>query len=104
MTFTASGPGPICCKYTKAAKDDDLLETMNQNNWDEFLNGFILSTLGGIPGRENQWLKNITVNLEQCIYHFKYNFYKVAHLYHRLLERGPIENMISLFRHLNIPT
>ena len=21
MTFTTSGPGPICCKYTKAAKD-----------------------------------------------------------------------------------
>ena len=60
MTFIASGPGPIYCKHTKAAKDDDLLETMNENNWHEFLNGSILNTLGGIRGRENQWLKNIT--------------------------------------------
>ena len=104
MTFTASGPEPIYCKHTKTAKDDDLLETMNENNWHEFLNGCILSTLGGICGRENQWLKNITVNLERCIYHYKYAFGKIAHLYHRLLERGSIENMIWLFRYLNIPT
>ena len=103
MTFTASGPGPIYCKYTKATKDDDLLETMNENNWHEFLNGSILSTLGGIRRKENQWLKNITANLEWCIYHYKYAFDKIAHLYHKLLEKGPIENMIRLFRHLNIP-
>ena len=90
MTFTASGPGPICCKHNKAAKDDDLLETMNENNWHEFLNGSVLSTLGGICATENQWLKNITVNLERCIYHCKYAFDKIAHIYHRLLERGPI--------------
>ena len=47
--------------------------------------------------------KNITINLERCIYHYKYAFDKIAHLYHRLLERGPIENMIRLVRHLNIP-
>ena len=102
MTFIDSGPGPIYCKHTKVAKDDDLLETMNKNNWHEFLNGSILSTLGGIRGRENQGLKNIAVNLERCIYHYKYAFDKIALLYHRLLERGPIENM-KLFRHLNIP-
>ena len=55
IAFTASGPGPIYCKHTKAAKDDDLLETMNENNWHEFLNGSILNTLGNIRGRENQW-------------------------------------------------
>ena len=104
MTFPASGPGPIYCKHTKAAKDYDLLETMNENNWHEFLNGSLLSTLGGICAMENQWLKNITVNLERCIYHCKYAFDKIAYLYHRLLERGPIENMIQLFRYLNIPT
>ena len=32
MTFTASGPEPIYCKHTKAEKDDDVLETMNENN------------------------------------------------------------------------
>ena len=53
---------------------------------------------------QNQWLKNITVNLERCIYHYEYTFDKMAHLYHRLLERGPIENMIRLFHHLNVPT
>ena len=104
IAFTASGLGPIYCKHTKAAKDDDLLETMNENNWHEFLNGCILNTLGGICGRENQWLKNITVNLERCIYHYKYAFGEIAHLYHRLLERGSTENMIWLFRYLNIPT
>ena len=104
MTFTDSGPGPIYCKHTKVAKDDDLLETMNKNNWHEFLNGSILSTLRGIRGRENQGLKNIAVNLERCIYHYKYAFDKIAHLYHRLLKRGPKENMIWLFCHLNIPT
>ena len=102
MTFTASGLGPTYCKHTKAAKDDDLLETMKEKSWHKFLNGSILSTLGGIRGRENQWLKDITVNLERCIYHYKYAFDKIALLYHRLLERGPIENM-KLFRHLNIP-
>ena len=90
MTFTGSGPGPIYWKHTKAGEDNNLLETMNENNWHEFLNGSILSTLGGIRGRENQWLNNITVNLERCIYHYKYAFDKIAHLYHRLLERGPI--------------
>ena len=104
MIFTASGPGPIYCKHNKAAKDDDLLETIKENNWHEFLNGSVLSTLGGIRGRENQRLKNITVNLERCIYHYKYVFDQIAHLYHRLLEREPIENIIRLFRHLNIPT
>ena len=54
MTFTVSGLGPIHCKHAKAAKDNDLLETMNENNWHELLNGSILSTLGGIRGRENQ--------------------------------------------------
>ena len=103
ITFTASGPGPKCCKHTKAANDNDLLETINENNWHEFLNGSILITLGGIRGRENQWLKNIIVILERCIYHYKYAFDKITHLYHRLLERGPIENMIRLVRHLNIP-
>ena len=96
MTFTASGPGHIYCKYTKATKDDDLLETMNENNWHEFLNGSILSTLEGIRRKENQWLKNITANLEWCIYHYKYAFDKIAHLYHKLLERGPIETFFVI--------
>ena len=103
MTFTASGPGPIYCKHTKAAKDNDFLETMNENNWHKFLNGSILSILGSIHGRENQWLKNIIVNLEPCIYHYKYAFDKIAHLYHRLLERGSMEHITQVFRHLNIP-
>ena len=77
MTFTASGPGPIYYKYTKAAKDNDLLERMDKNNWHKFLNGSILSILGGILGRESQWLKTITVNLEWCICHCKYAFDKL---------------------------
>ena len=90
MTFTGSGPGPIYWKHAKAGEDNNLLETMNENNWHEFLNGSILSTLGVISERENQWLNNITVNLERYIYHYIYAFDKLTHLYHRLLEMGPI--------------
>ena len=104
MTFIVSGPGRVYCKHSTAAKDDNLLESMKENNWHEFLNGSILSTSGGICGRENLWLKNTTGNLEWRIDHYKYAFDEMAHLYHRLLERGPIENMNRLFRHLNICT
>ena len=43
-----------------------MLETINENNWHEFLNSSIEGTLQGAARIDNQWIKNIFRNLDSC--------------------------------------
>ena len=50
-----NGKNPIYFKHTRAAKDDDILETMNENNWHELLKSSIKGALQGATRNDNQW-------------------------------------------------
>ena len=43
-----------------------MLETMNENNWPEFLDSCINGALTGARGDDNPWIKNIFTNLNHC--------------------------------------
>ena len=64
--LTFNGKDPIYCKHTRASEDDDMLETINENNWHEFLNSTIEGTLQGAVRNDNQSIKNIFKDLNSC--------------------------------------
>ena len=61
--LTLNGKDLICCKHTRAMRDDVMLETLNENNWHEFLDSAIHGALTGARGDDNPWIKNIFTNL-----------------------------------------
>ena len=61
-----NGKDAIYYKQTSTTKDDNMLETINENNWHEFLNSSIEGTLQGAARNDNQWIKNIFKNLDSC--------------------------------------
>ena len=51
---------PIYLKHTRAHKDDEMLETMNINNWHEFLDSSTRLVLSMSNYRSNnKWIVNI---------------------------------------------
>ena len=52
-----------------------MLETMNENNWHEFLDSAIHGALTGARGGDNPWIKNIFKNLNYCfnVYYQAFN-------------------------------
>ena len=55
--LTLNRKDPIYCKHTRGMRGDDMLETMNKNNWHEFLDSTIHGALTGARGDDNPWIK-----------------------------------------------
>ena len=80
-----------------------MLETMNDNNWHEFLDSGINGTLTGARNDDNPWIKNIFTNLKHCFNDYYHAFNNIARTYYRLLREGTKENIIRIVRYLDIP-
>ena len=78
-----------------------MLETINENNWHEFLNSSIEGTLQGAARIDNQWIKNIFRNLDSCFKEYWEVFEDIAQAYFKLLVSEPEKN-IQILRFLNI--
>ena len=78
-----------------------MLETINENNWHEFLNSSIEDTLQGAARIDNQWIKNILKNLDSCFKEYWEVFEDIAQAYFKLLVSEPEKN-IQILRFLNI--
>ena len=66
-----------------------MLETINENNWHEFLDSAIYGALTGARGNNNPWIKNIFINLNYCFNDYYHAFDNIACTYYRLLREGP---------------
>ena len=56
---------PIHLKHTRAHKDDEILETMNMNNYHEFLDSYIsLAPSMSDYESDNKWIPNIGKKLK----------------------------------------
>ena len=84
-------------------RDDVTLETMNENNWHEFLDSGINGALTGARGDDNPWIKNIFTNLNHCFNDYYHAFNNIARTYYRLLREGTKESIIRVARYLDIP-
>ena len=98
-----NGKDPVYCKYTRAAEDDDMFETMNEINWHEFLNSSIEGALQGAAGNDNQWIKNIFKNLDSCFKEYREIFEDIVQACFKLLVSGPEKNIIRVLSFLDIP-
>ena len=56
--LTLNGRDQIYCKHTRVMREDVMLETMNENDWLEFLDSAIHGTLTGVRGVDNPCIKN----------------------------------------------
>ena len=61
-----SGIKPIYCRDSRATKDDVMIETMNDNNWHEFLDNAIERSLTSDKDSEKDWIDNMFQNLHIC--------------------------------------
>ena len=101
--LTLDGKDLIYCKHTRAMRDDVMLDTMNKNNWHEFLDSAINGALTGARGDDNHWIKNIFTNLNHCFNDYYHAFDNISRTYYKLLREGSKENIICVFRYLDIP-
>ena len=100
--LTLNGKDSIYCKHTKAMRDNVILETTNENNWQNFLDSAIHGTLTGARGDNNPWIKNIFTHLKHCFNDYYYTFDNIAPTYYRLLCERSKENIRHVFCYLDI--
>ena len=98
-----NGIDPIYYKHTRFTEDDDMLETMNENNWHEFLNNSIEGTLEEATRNGNQSIKNIFKNLDSCFKEYREVIEDIAQKYFELGVSGREKNIIWVLRFLDIP-
>ena len=96
-----NGIDPIYYKHTRFTEDDDMLETMNENNWHEFLNSSIEGTLEEATRNGNQLIKNIFKNLDSCFKEYREIIEDIAQAY---FELGFLDEKKTLFEYLGFST
>ena len=80
-------------RRTTAADNDALIDTMNENNWQEFLKVYMEAALDikaaynrdGTFDKEHWWLANIFEHFGQCFVTYKVMFKEVAYYFTKLL-------------------
>ena len=96
-------PGrPIYLKCTRAHRDDDLLETMNMNNWHEFLNSLNMALNLNDYGGANRWVANIGENLRTCLRTYTVFFDYIAADSYGDVSNGLLENIHRVLKFLGL--
>ena len=98
-----SGIEPIYCRHSRATKDDVMIETMNENNWLEFLDNAIERPLSLGKNIENDWIDNIFQNLHICYKTYELMFRDIAVAYFNVLFSGSRENIVKVFKFIDVP-
>ena len=98
-----SGIEPIYCRHSRATKDDVMIETMNENNWLEFLDNAIERPLSLDKNIENDWIDNIFQNLHICYKTYELMFRDIAVAYFNVLFSGSRENIVKVFKFIDVP-
>ena len=95
---------PIYLKYTRAHKDDEMLETMNMNNWHEFLNSSIRLALSMSDYESNnKWIVNIGKKLRSTFGKYKNELNEVAYEFYNYIRYGSMENVLKVLSFLGLP-
>ena len=97
------GIEPIYCRHSRATKDDMMIETMNENNWLEFLDNTIEGSLTSEKDTKNDWIDNIFQNLHICYKAYALMFRDIAVAYFNLLISGSRENILKVFKFIDVP-
>ena len=109
--LSLNGENPILLRQSKATTDDVMTETMNENNWHNFLSDCIRGALdnsqaadeNGLLHLEGQWIRNIFTRLNKCFRIYAMIFEELASTYKELLFSGAGNNRVKTDKSAEIP-
>lgn len=101
---------PILIRHSKAPTDDVMIQTMNENNWLEFLSDSISGTLENSQAankkscisKEGQWIRNIFRRLNKYFRVYSMLFEELATTEKKLLFIGAGNNRIKAYKFAEI--
>ena len=99
--LTLSGKDPILVRHCKASRDNLLIETMNENNWHEFLYESIRGSFSD-DELNNDWISNIFKNLIICFKSYETVFKDIAYFYQKLLLSRAQNNIIKVYKFIAV--
>ena len=95
---------PIYLKHTRVHKDDEMSETMNMNNWHEFLDLSIRLALSMSDYEsDNKCISNIGKKLWSTFRKYKNELNEVAYEFYNYIRYGSTENVLKVLRFLGLP-
>ena len=97
------GQEPIYCRHSRVTEDDVMLKSMNENNWHDFLHNAIEGTLTNNRSVQNEFVDNISENLNICFCDYKLMFEDVAVNYYQLLLTSSRDNVIRVLKFMDAP-
>ena len=97
------GQEPIYCRHSRATEDDVMLKSMNENNWQDFLDNAIEGALTNNRSVQNEFVDNIFKNLNICFRDYKLMFEDVAVSYYQLLLTSSRDNAIRVLKFIDAP-
>ena len=85
-------------RHSKDTANDVMIDTMNENNWHQFLSDSIRGALynpqaadeNGRLHLEGQWIRNIFTRLSKCFRIYAIFFEELASTYKELLFKGAV--------------
>ena len=95
---------PIYLKHTRAHKDDEMLETMNMNNWQEFLDSSVRLALSMSDYEsDNKWILNIGKRFRSTFRKYKNELNEVSYEFYNYIRYGSTENVLKVLSFLGLP-
>ena len=88
------GREPIYCRHSRAMEDDLMLESMNQNNWHDFLDNALEGAMTNRKRSGNKYVDNIFENLRICFHDYRVMLEDIALAYYELLLTSSQDNII----------
>ena len=109
--LTLDSENPILLRHSKPTTDDVLIETMNENNWHQFLSDSIRDALDNPQvvdknrrlHLERQWIRNIFTRLNKCFRIYAMFFEELASTYKELVFSDASNNRIKTYKFAKTP-
>ena len=94
---------PIYCRHSRATEDDLMLESMNQNNWHDFLDNAMEGAMTNRKRSGNENADNIFEYLRICFHDYRVIFEDIALAYYVLLLTSSQKNIIRVLKFIDVP-